>query len=91
MEAKTKSGSFLAENCSRASKPSPPTAPTNQKYHFFDAAPYVYVVELGGYGLWDTPYLLDERPKLGDGHLPVPVSVKQLEGLKGGTVNFTKI
>ena len=35
MEAKTKNGTFLAESCGRAS------APTTQKYHFFDAAPYM--------------------------------------------------
>ena len=38
MEAKIKSGTFLAESCGRASDP-PQTAPTTQKYHFFYAAP----------------------------------------------------
>ena len=33
MEAEIKSGTFLAESCG------PPTAPTTQKYHFFDVAP----------------------------------------------------
>ena len=39
MEAKIKIGTFLAESCGRALDPPPPTAPTTQKYHFFDAAP----------------------------------------------------
>ena len=40
MEAKIKSGTFLAESCGRASNhPLPPTAPPTQKYHFFYAAP----------------------------------------------------
>ena len=35
MEAKIKSGTFLAESCDRASE----TAPTTQKYHFFERRP----------------------------------------------------
>ena len=37
MEAKIKSGTFLAESCGQASNP--PTAPTTQKYHFFYVPP----------------------------------------------------
>ena len=39
METKTKSGPVLAKTCGQAS--TPPTGPTTQKYHFFDAAPNI--------------------------------------------------
>ena len=43
MEAKTKSGTFLAESCGRAL--TPPQPPTTQKYHFFDAARKSYLFD----------------------------------------------
>ena len=44
MQAKTKSDSFFAESCGLAS--TAPTAPTTQKYHFFDADPYMNLIEI---------------------------------------------
>ena len=88
MEAKIKSGTFLAESCGRASNPPPPPmVPTTQKYKFFFLTPprtvamvldRLFLWVFGVAAIVGSMMILTESPSLFETTDPIDVKISKI-------------